>query len=93
MAKVRLIYSGIYYNDLKRLIVEDPNLRDKIEESILLFKNNPDDTRIRNHSLHKSMDGKWAFSITGDIRIVYVWVGKKTVRFLAIGGHEEVYLK
>jgi len=37
------------------------------------------------------MKGKFAFSITDDIRIVYEWLGKSTVRFLAIGEHEKVY--
>ncbi len=37
------------------------------------------------------MKGKWAFSITDDIRIVYEWKTKNVVRFLAIGGHEKVY--
>ncbi len=37
------------------------------------------------------MKGKFAFSITGDMRIIYEWLGKNTVRFLAIGGHKKVY--
>ena len=37
------------------------------------------------------MAEKWAFSITDDIRIVYEWLNKNTVRFLAIGGHNRVY--
>jgi len=57
------------------------------------LQHNPEDTRLRNHSLHKTMENKWAFSIRGDIRIVYVWIGKRTVRFLAIGGHEGVYTR
>jgi len=39
------------------------------------------------------MKGKWAFSVTDDIRIVYEWLGKTTVRFLAIGRHSKVYKK
>ncbi|OGG27543.1 hypothetical protein A3A64_02805 [Candidatus Gottesmanbacteria bacterium RIFCSPLOWO2_01_FULL_48_11] len=60
-------------------------------ERIRWFRKNPDDTRLRNHALHKKLAGKWAFSITGDIRIVYEWVGMSTVRLLAIGGHKMVY--
>jgi mRNA-degrading endonuclease YafQ of YafQ-DinJ toxin-antitoxin module len=39
------------------------------------------------------MKGKWAFSITDDIRIIYEWKDKNVVRFLAIGTHPEVYRK
>jgi mRNA-degrading endonuclease YafQ of YafQ-DinJ toxin-antitoxin module len=54
---------------------------------------NPDDTRLDRHPLTKKMGGKWAFSITDDIRIVYEWLGKNTVRFLAIGKHRKVYFR
>lgn len=62
-----------------------------VDQKIKLFQKNPHDTRLRNHALTKRMKGKFAFSITGDIRIIYVWLGKSTVRFLAIGGHKKVY--
>ncbi|KKU92239.1 MAG: hypothetical protein UY21_C0003G0015 [Microgenomates group bacterium GW2011_GWA1_48_10] len=39
------------------------------------------------------MKGKWAFSVTSDIRTIYIWVGKNTVSFLAIGSHKKVYGK
>lgn len=55
------------------------------------FKKNSEDTRLDDHELTKKMKGKRAFSITGDIRIVYKRLGKNLVRFLAIGGHEVVY--
>ncbi len=60
---------------------------------MLWFKKNPDDTRLDNHELTKRMKGKWAFWITGDIRVVYKWTGKNEVCFLDIGGHPEVYGK
>ncbi len=56
-----------------------------------LTQKNPNDTRLDNHQLTKRMEGKWAFSITDDIRIVYEWLGKNTARFLAIGGHSKIY--
>lgn len=37
------------------------------------------------------MEGQWAFSIDNDIRVVYQWLGKSAVRFLAIGSHLQVY--
>lgn len=39
------------------------------------------------------MEGKCAFSITEDIRIIYVWLGDNTARFLDIGSHDTVYKK
>lgn len=71
--------------------INNNELLDKIQYLIKLFIINTEDTRLHSHALRKRMKGKFAFSITGDIRIVYEWLGKNTVRFLAIGGHNKVY--
>lgn len=78
--------------NLKNLCREDPSLLEVINERIRWFEINPDDTRLRTHPLRKRLGERWAFSITRDIRIVYRWIGKTTVRFLVIGGHKKIYL-
>ena len=80
-----------YYKNLKELLQSQPELEGEINQRIKWFSKNPDDTRLDNHDLKKKMLGQNAFSITGDIRIVYKWLGKNEVRFLAIGGHPKVY--
>lgn len=90
---IRYQASESYYQNLKELLQESPELSEIIDLHIKWFNNNPDDTRLANHELHKHMSGKWAFSITDDIRIIYKWLGKNEVRFLAIGGHPKVYKK
>lgn len=87
---LKIEFTGEYLVMLKNLIA-DEEVADLVAEKIVLFRNNPQDTRLRNHALTRSMASKWSFSITGDIRIVYEWLGKNTVRFLAIGTHQEVY--
>lgn len=89
MVKIKL---GPGYDQMYRdLVQDDQELKDYIADLVNLFKKNPHDTRLDNHSLYRTLKGKWAFSITDDIRIVYEWLGKTTVRFLAIGGHKKVY--
>ncbi|MBI5619826.1 hypothetical protein HY950_02595 [Candidatus Gottesmanbacteria bacterium] len=73
------------------MITQVPTIRKEVEQCIQWFRNNPSDTRLRNHALHKKLADKWAFSVTDDIRIVYERVGTNAVRFLAIGGHTMVY--
>lgn len=91
MLKIRL---GPGYEQIYRDLVQDnQEFKDHVAELVGLFRKNPDDTRLDNHALTKPMEGKWAFSITDDIRIVYEWLGKTTVRFLAIGRHKKVYQK
>ncbi len=73
------------------LCLENSDLEQIIDQRVKWFRRNPQDTRLANHSLTGKMEGKWAFSITDDIRIVYKWLGKTTVRFLVIGGHKRAY--
>lgn len=88
---VKIKFGKTYYRSLKILIEQQPTISVEIERSIDLFKKNPQDTRLENHALRKQLEGKYAFSVTGDIRIVYEWKGKTTARFLVIGSHRAVY--
>lgn len=90
---IRIQKMGRFELMYRKLVKENPDLIDKIIERIKWFLKNPQDTRLDNHPLTGHLQGKWAFSITDDIRIVYEWMGKNTVRFLAIGGHNKVYQK
>ena len=87
----RVKYHGDYQTDLKNTVATFPYLKKEIDRRIKLFKKNPEDTRLENHPLKRNLEGKWAFSITDDVRIIFEWKGKSTVRFLAIGMHKEVY--
>lgn len=88
---IRIDFRGKFEREYEELTLENQEIKKLILKKIELFEKNPEDTRLDNHALKKKMKGKWAFSITGDIRIVHKWTGKKTVRFLAIGPHIKVY--
>lgn len=88
---IKVNQTGRFNRLLDELRFGNPELEVEINKRIRWFKKNPRDTRLAHHSLTKRMAGKWAFSITGDIRIVYEWLNKTTVRFLAIGRHQKVY--
>lgn len=75
------------------LCKEFPDLEPVLTQRIRWFKKNPKDTRLDDHLLTKPMEGKSAFSITDDLRIVYEWITKTTVRFLDIGPHAKVYAR
>ncbi len=77
----------------RNLVLCSPHIEELVIRKTNWFRKNPNDSRLRNHRLTKRMNGRHAFSITDDIRIVYKWVGKKSVRFLSIGTHKEVYGK
>ena len=88
---VRINISGKYRENLEEVLQEDSSLKEEVNRKVNWFVKNPADTRLENHPLTGHLEGKFAFGISGDIRIVYEWLGKTTVRFLAIGRHQKVY--
>lgn len=88
---MKIIRTGRFELMLDLLVQSDASMKELVRERISLFQKNPEDTRLDTHSLRKRLKGKWAFSITGDIRIVFEWLGTHRVRFLTIGGHNVVY--
>lgn len=90
---VRIVRTGRFNQSLDELLFEYPDLLTAVNNKIKWFQINPVDTRLDNHPLTKRMSGKWAFSITDDIRITYEWLSKTTVRFRDIGPHDKVYKK
>lgn len=90
---VKIERTGRFEKMLIDCASKDPEILVSTQSRLLLFRKNPLDTRLRNHPLSKSMQGKWAFSVSDDIRIIYEWVGKTTVRLLTIGTHPQVYPK
>lgn len=85
--------TGKYLSGLHRLISQDADYAEKVERTISWLKKNQKDTRLRFHPLKGRLKDRWAFSIDEDVRIVLKRIGVHTVRFLAIGGHKEVYGK
>lgn len=90
---IKVERTGKFNQLLDKIRFENLELELEVIKRIYWFRSNPDDTRLDNHALTKRMEGQWAFSITDDIRIVYEWLGKTTVRFLAVGGHKKAYRK
>jgi mRNA-degrading endonuclease YafQ of YafQ-DinJ toxin-antitoxin module len=88
---MKILVSGQYNRMYHDLCAKDPDLVETIIKKVLLFRRNSKDTRLHTHALKKRMRGKYAFSVTDTIRIIFVWIGKTTARFLAIGSHTDVY--
>jgi addiction module RelE/StbE family toxin len=57
---------------------------------VALFAQGVRDTPLNDHPLTGSMTGKRAFSITSDIRVIYIETDEAFV-FVDIGTHAQVY--
>ncbi|MEO5358504.1 MAG: type II toxin-antitoxin system mRNA interferase toxin, RelE/StbE family [Nitrospirae bacterium YQR-1] len=67
-----------------------PDLNDKIASVFDLLQENPFATSLKTHFLTGSLKGRYACSVTRDIRIIFE-LSEDTVHLLNIGSHDEVY--
>lgn len=74
----------------KKRFSHKPKVQQKFEERVRLFVANQNDPILKDHTLGKKLLGHRAFSITGDIRVVY-YIYDDIAYFIDIGTHSQVY--
>lgn len=81
-----------YHKDFKK---EYKKLSEKLKmafkERFLLFSEDPTNPLLKNHPLTGNLKGKYAFSVSGDVRVIYRVQSKNSVMLLRIGTHNQVY--
>lgn len=83
---------ALYHKDFKKDFKNLPkNIKGRFAERFLMFLQNPTELMLKDHPLVGDLRGKRAFSIAGDIRVIYRFLNKKTVLLLRIGTHNQVY--
>lgn len=87
--KIRL--HRLFEKSYKSRIADTHRLVLQTEERIALFKADPKNYILKDHRLTGTKRGLRAFSIAGDIRIVYLPVSDMEVIFIDIGSHNQVY--
>lgn len=68
-----------------------PKLNQQAKLRIKLFQLDPKNPIFKDHQLTGAKKELRSFSITGDIRIVYLPVSKNEAIFVDIGSHNQVY--
>jgi mRNA-degrading endonuclease YafQ of YafQ-DinJ toxin-antitoxin module len=71
-------------------VAKDEQLIEAFWESVETFVLDP--TLVKDHALQNVMQGKRAFSINEEYRVVYLETDDEYV-FLDVGTHEQVYLR
>ncbi len=66
-------------------------IKTAFKNRINLFKANPFDTSLRNHSLKGRYLGYRSIDITGDVRALYTTQGDTIIIFGFIGTHSQLY--
>jgi len=75
----------------RKRIAHSSKLVTRTKERLTLFAQNPSHPLLDDHALRGKKLQLRAFSVTGDIRIVYLPLAQNHVLLLDIGTHNQVY--
>ncbi|KKQ37311.1 MAG: Plasmid stabilization system [Candidatus Roizmanbacteria bacterium GW2011_GWA2_37_7] len=79
-----------FIKNYKKRILPHPNLDKKFEEKFNLFIADSKNPKLKDHKLFGSFKGLRAFSVTGNVRVVYRIV-EDVIELYDIGSHNQVY--
>lgn len=81
-----IIYSPHFERPYRRL---PGDVKDDAELAEEIFRNNPQDARLRVHKLSGRLSGYWAFSVNFEYRIIFYYGNsKEEIFFDSIGNHD-----
>lgn len=86
---MKIYFSKDFSKGYKKL--QSKIMRKKVDERILLFRENAFEPILNNHSLVGKYVGCRSINITGDIRAVYKMIDEDAALFVAIGTHSQLY--
>jgi len=65
-------------------------IKDRFIERTKIFQSDPTNPLLKDHQLKGKRAAYRAFSVTGDIRVVYLFINN-IIYFFDIGSHNQVY--
>jgi len=84
---VRVTASSRFLRRAKKLREPQASM---LRASLRRFAVDPGDPLLRTHRLKGELAAYWAFSVDGDLRVVFRWVGDEAF-LVNLGSHDEVY--
>ena len=87
---MQINYSQIFLKNYKKRIVNNINLDKQFQERLGMFLLDQRNPLLRTHKLVGAKKNLSAFSVTGDIRVVYYQQGEM-IFLIDIGTHNQVY--
>lgn len=85
-----VVFHRNFEKHYKQRIQPQQKLSGQFGERYKLFLAGERGKPLDDHALSGSLQGRRAFSITGDIRVIYIELADKII-FLDIGTHSQVY--
>lgn len=83
--------SSSFDKSYKKRVLGNASLEKKFRERSVLFLVDRSNPILKDHKLTGKKIGLRAFSVTGDIRVIYIPISIDLVLFVDIGSHNQVY--
>jgi len=80
-------YSKAFIREAKKL---SPQQRQKLQEKMRIFVNNPLHPTLRNHALKGKYKAYRSIDVTGDLRALYLQKENEVI-FDTVGTHSQLY--
>jgi mRNA-degrading endonuclease YafQ of YafQ-DinJ toxin-antitoxin module len=88
---MQLKKSSSFAKHFKKRILPSSVLEAKFQERLALFLTDRSNPVLRDHKLIGKQGNLRAFSVTGDVRVIYILVSDDLALFVDIGSHNQVY--
>ena len=80
-----------FRKNFKKRIASNATLGKKFQDRLSLFITDRTHSQLQDHRLIGKWQGFRAFSVTGDIRVIYRQKNSNTIELYDIGTHNQVY--
>lgn len=87
---MKISFTKDFKKAYQKRIMQNRNLIKKFDERYDNFKEDSSNPILKDHALSGKLQGYRAFSVSGDIRVVY-YIFEDTAYFTNIGSHNQVY--
>jgi addiction module RelE/StbE family toxin len=88
---IKLIWDANFKRSYKKRIGSNKPLKKKFGDAINVFCHEPFNTKLKTHKLTGKLKDLWAFSVSYDCRVIFMFIDTETALLVDIGSHEEVY--
>ena len=91
-----LVWANSFKRAFKKTVRRQPELTDRIEQTLRRLADDPFDPALRTHKLKGQLSGAWACTVEYDCRIVFDFMqntqsDEEEIVLIDIGTHDEVY--
>ena len=89
---IKIFWDKGFKRTYKKKVKNNYDLKRQFWEAMQIFSENPFSPRLKTHKLSGKLKGLWAFSVSYNCRVIFMFLDKQNeILLIDIGAHDEVY--